>query len=239
MKKMTLVTMTVLTLTSVTAHADIWQKIGKVGKAVIRGMAQPYQQDSRIVIRLGGQVFRGQQTVALKRLAKSQNPGLNFRNATLRRVKVVASSARGRGQISLTVGQNTSYPQIAQQDFGGQVNKMVFMNPSYSSQGKWQLQTRGNIQIKKIVLIVSGVNGGYQPPISYQEQCSVNLLTRRGRLLNSFIGHGVGMTLGHAKQNACSQAMQQCNQDLRMRHRSGRNPMASCQQGRSGRGGNF
>jgi len=237
MKKTTLVTMTALSLITLTAHAGFFNKVDKFGNIAGRFGNHNYQQDSRIVIHMGGQVFRGQQQIVkLKALAKSQNPGLNFRNAQINKVKVIASSARGYGTIALRVGQSVSYPQTAMQNYGGQANKLIFMNPSYDSHGKWQLITNGNISIQKVVLKVSGINqgGGGYPPVSYQQSCSANLLTRRGKLLNSFQGQGVGMTMQHAKQNACNQAMYQCQSDLNMRQRSGRNPYANCAVGRGG-----
>lgn len=120
----------------------------------------PGQQRDRIQLHLD-QHLRGQQTIALKRELRYQHPGLNLRNLKLKAVRLVAKSARGMGEATLSVGQNQSYPVTIgghPQDF--HVNapytfqRVRIQNPSYDSMGRWQIHTRGNIKVKKVVLIV-------------------------------------------------------------------------------------
>lgn len=130
--------------------------------ASVAAMAQPRhgQMNERIQLQLN-QTLRGQQTIALKRELKFQYPGINVRQLELKAVRLVAKSARGMGEATLQVGQNQSYPVTVggspgqfQSNANHTFDKIKIQNPSYGSQGKWQIHTRGMIKVKKVVLIV-------------------------------------------------------------------------------------
>ena len=115
----------------------------------------------RFVIRMGDAHYRGQQTIGIKRMLNQQYAHINFSNYDLKRVKLVAKSKHGGGDVELWVGNmNTFNERIPgnPQDFRNSAewtySKIVMQNPNYrNSAGRWQLQTRGNIKIKKIVVV--------------------------------------------------------------------------------------
>ncbi len=118
------------------------------------------QQNQRIQLHLG-QHYRGQNVIKLKQELRYQQPGMDIRNLELVAVRVVAKSKKGRGQATLLVGQSASYPETIggnplefHVNAGYTFDKMRINNPGYDSLGKWQIELRGNIKVKKVVLIV-------------------------------------------------------------------------------------
>jgi hypothetical protein len=118
-------------------------------------------QQERLVLQIG-EHLRGQNTIKLKQELKMQYPGINPKMLKLKSVKLVAKSKQGRGKATLVVGQDQSYPEIIggdPYDFHDSArytyDKVMMTNPSYDSQGKWQVHLKGNIKVKKVVLIVS------------------------------------------------------------------------------------
>lgn len=123
-----------------------------------RGM--PVEKE-RIVLRLN-QELRGQNTIKLKQELRLQNPAINPKRLELLAVKIVAKSARGRGEVVLQVGHQETYPEIVEghpADYRinapDTYDKIKLQNPSIDSKGKWQLHLRGKIKVKKVVLIVA------------------------------------------------------------------------------------
>ncbi len=98
----------------------------------------------------------------LKKKLKSQYPGIRLRKASLIKVKLVAKSKRGHGTAALHVGDQKTYRE---QIYGNRYDfndpspytfdKIRFSNPSYDSQGKWQIDLRGNIKIRKVIVVVN------------------------------------------------------------------------------------
>ncbi len=116
---------------------------------------------TRLVLDYDDQHYRGQNTLFLKRKARQQHPGVSLRDKELISVRLVAKSRFGRGQATLTVGQTDSYPETV----GGNpdefdnprpytFDRIRFNNPANSSQGRWQIQLRGNFKIRKVVLLI-------------------------------------------------------------------------------------
>lgn len=115
-------------------------------------------RQQRIQIRVNQQ-FRGQNVLKLKQLLKQQ--GVMPKNMQLVAVKLIAKSKQGRGKATLVVGQEQSYAQTIygnpydfHDDSQYTYEKMNLTNPSYDSQGKWQIKLQGNIKVKRVVLIV-------------------------------------------------------------------------------------
>lgn len=105
--------------------------------------------------------LRGHNILKLKQRLKQQYPGIAPRNMELIAVKLVAKSKRGRGQATLLVGQDASYPETIggtpydfHDDSRYTFDRIRMQNPAYDSQGKWQIELQGNIKVKKVVLIV-------------------------------------------------------------------------------------
>lgn len=106
------------------------------------------------------QHLKGLNIIKIKKEIKMQHPGINIQTLKIKAVKVVAKSKMGRGQATLLVGQSASYPQTIMGnprtfDYGGPHSfaKLMIQNPSRSSQGRVQLELKGNIKLKKIVVI--------------------------------------------------------------------------------------
>lgn len=105
--------------------------------------------------------YQGQSTIKLKQELKFQYPALNIQDLDLVSAQIIAKSKQGYGEATLLVGQAESYPtRIAGNPYDFQNpshytfdNKTIF-NPSYDSNGIWQIELRGNILVKGIVLTV-------------------------------------------------------------------------------------
>lgn len=128
-----------------------------------QGHHQDYgmQQQQRLIIQLD-QHLRGQGLIKIKQELKAQYGHLDLQNMQLESVRLVAKSKQGRGEATLIVGQSASYPAVVggspydfHNDRGYTFSRISMMNPNRSSQGKWQIQTKGNIKVKKIVVMVS------------------------------------------------------------------------------------
>ena len=101
-------------------------------------------------------VFRGENTIGLRRMLRDQY-GINSKRFNLKKVVLVAKSARGRGLAYLTVGYFSSFEETIngnRYDFDsrGGFDRVRFRSPKRNSRGPWQLHLRGKIKIKKIIL---------------------------------------------------------------------------------------
>lgn len=117
----------------------------------------PSRASRPIHIDMYGTHLRGQNTVRLKQEIRNMYPGMNLQNAQIRSVTMIAKTKGGRGTAHLKVGQNESYPQTVYghpNDFhrpGRRTFSQVYMsNPSFDSQGVWQIKLRGNFKIDSI-----------------------------------------------------------------------------------------
>lgn len=105
--------------------------------------------------------FSGQGVIMLKNELLRQAPGINLNELKLLEVNLVAKSKFGRGEATLAVGMSESYPQTVggdPRDFNVghpyTFRTMTLSNPSYDSDGKWQIHLRGNIRVQEVALIV-------------------------------------------------------------------------------------
>lgn len=104
--------------------------------------------------------FRGG-VIALKREIKMQNPHMNLQQMKLLAVVLVAKSKHGRGEATLNVGYQSSYPQTVpgnpydfQRPSAYTYKRVQLKNPSFDSQGKWQIELKGLIKVSKVRVIV-------------------------------------------------------------------------------------
>ncbi|MDD0852620.1 hypothetical protein HBN50_05905 [Halobacteriovorax sp. GB3] len=123
----------------------------------------------RIQLPLQDEHLRGESTIKLKQLLKAQT-GKTAKGLELLRVAIVAKSKKGHGKVHLTVGQDDSLKEIIDgrpYDFDDShrstFSRIVLRNPALSSQGVWQLKLKGNIKVRKVVLIVDEKR--QQPPL--------------------------------------------------------------------------
>jgi len=100
-------------------------------------------------------------TIFLKRSLKEQYPWVKVSDLELKKVVLVAKSKKGRGGAGLRVGKWATdlsevggSPRSFHDNGRNSFDRVKFWNPSHSSRGRWQLGFRGNIIVRKIVLVV-------------------------------------------------------------------------------------
>ena len=103
---------------------------------------------------------RGQNTLKLKQKLRQQE-GLIPADYDLKAITVIGKSKHGGGRVTLKVGQALSSAEILDGtpsqfhvEAGYTYDRVKIQNPKLNSNGVWQLQTQGNIKIKKIILHV-------------------------------------------------------------------------------------
>ncbi len=123
-----------------------------------------------ISIPMYGEQMRKLSLIRLKKKIKQQNPRIDLQSAELESVVMYAKSKHGKGEATLLVGQDVSYPAtIPGRPNGFNLNaprsfhQVVLNNPSYDSLGKWQIELRGNIKVDEIVVKVKLKRGGRGP----------------------------------------------------------------------------
>jgi hypothetical protein len=126
-----------------------------------RGMGGSQGGMQKIVIKLYGEQFKGQNTIFLKKEIKQLHPNMQLKKKQLMDVIIVAKSKHGRGKASLNVGGSMGPAEILDGDSWSfhdeeryTYSRVSLEKPSFSSQGKWQIKLRGNIKIKKIIVKV-------------------------------------------------------------------------------------
>lgn len=127
------------------------------------------QARDRLVLRFHDDQFRGQNTLYLKREIRNQHPRVRVRDLKLESVRLVAKSKLGRGTATLNVGGRSSYAETingSQYDFDSSDRwtfDRVDLYPSgRRTSGAWQIDLRGNIKVREVVLFVRD-NGSYNP----------------------------------------------------------------------------
>jgi hypothetical protein len=100
-------------------------------------------------------------TLFLKKCLKQQYPYANIANMDLRKVVLLAKSKKGKGTVSLRVGNRVSSmyqvdgnPRSFKNKRRESFDKVKFHNPSNNSRGPWQVSLDGNFIVRKVVLEV-------------------------------------------------------------------------------------
>jgi len=100
-------------------------------------------------------------TLLLKKSLKQQYPSANVSNMELRRVVLVAKSKMGRGGAQLRVANRATptqkvdgHPRSFQKKQPRSFDRIGFRNPSNNSRGPWQVNLKGNLIVRKVVLEV-------------------------------------------------------------------------------------
>ena len=117
----------------------------------------------RIRLEMYDQQFRGESTIGLKREMRRQGLGGNLRNLRPIAVKVIAKSRMGRGRVVFQVGQERGQSEMINgnrydwEDNRRDTYDRIRLEAPYGrvrNNGPWQLHLRGNIKVKRIVVIV-------------------------------------------------------------------------------------
>ena len=100
-------------------------------------------------------------TIYLKKSLKAQYPWVRLSDLELEKVVLVAKSKKGRGGAELRVGKWSTdmygvdgEPRQFHERGRYTFDKVRFWNPSKNSNGQWQLGLKGNLIVRKVVLIV-------------------------------------------------------------------------------------
>lgn len=100
-------------------------------------------------------------TLFLKKALRDQYPWVDVDDLELRRVVLIAKSRHGRGEAQLRVGHRmTDMYQVDggsgrfHDDRRNTFDRIHFSNPSYDSNGPWQIDMLGNFIVNKVVLEV-------------------------------------------------------------------------------------
>jgi len=133
--------------------------------ACLVSAAQAHQLKERYVLDYNDLEIRGGHNrdaeLFLKQRLVQQYPWVDARTLDLRGVTLVAKSKFGGGTARLRVGNRKSLPaEVAgsPRDFhngrGYTFGKVYFVNPDRDSRGPWQIDLRGNLVVRKVILEV-------------------------------------------------------------------------------------
>jgi len=136
------------------------------------GVAQAHQVKEKYVLNYNDVEIRSGRDydaeLFLKRTLYEQYPWVDVRTMDLRKVTLVAKSKHGGGSAQLRVGDRMSTPsQVggSPRDFhncrGYTFERVHFVNPDRDSRGPWQIDLRGNLIVRKVILEVD--KHSYQP----------------------------------------------------------------------------
>lgn len=98
-------------------------------------------------------------SLLLKKALRNQYPWVEVGDLELRRVVLIAKSRQGRGKAQLRVGHRMSDMYLVDDGSGRRdrrdsFDRVVFRNPSFDSDGPWQIDMLGNFVVNKVVLEV-------------------------------------------------------------------------------------
>ncbi|MCK9174557.1 MAG: hypothetical protein M0O96_04690 [Desulforhopalus sp.] len=119
----------------------------------------------RLQIDMGDKVFQAGHNRAavlpLERLLHQQYPGIKLDKMELKRVVLVAKSQEGHGRVNLRVGNKTSREKLISgqpQDFkrrsAATFSKVLLFNPADRAGGEWQLQLKGKVKVRRVIVVV-------------------------------------------------------------------------------------
>lgn len=114
----------------------------------------------RFVIDVNDAEFKGQSEIQLRK-ALHKRFGINTDFYNIKHVALVAKSRQGQGSAILTVGpyaspqQNIGGNPLGYRDSSPQTfDRLHFFYESRNDEGPWQLHLRGNIKVRKIVVVL-------------------------------------------------------------------------------------
>lgn len=168
-------------------------------------------QNRRFEIPFHGELFKGQNTIFLKRELKNQFPRLNLKNWDLKRVVLVAKSKRGQGQAYLQVGGFDSRIEFVDGnrfdfDNRGNFHRIPFEAPRRDN-GKWQIHLQGRIKVKKVVVVA---RRDQAPAPRVTKECGFVLETIWGKDIRKFYATASGPRGTGVQANACQKARRKC-----------------------------
>lgn len=167
--------------------------------------------NQRLEIDFHDQVFRGQSTIFLKQEIKRQHPRIKFDRWDLRRVVLVAKSARGFGEAYLQVGRRQSRIETVDGnrfDFQDRRNyhRIPFPAPG-QDRGNWQIHMNGRIKVNKVI-VVAQRKQPRRPQVT--RKCSAVLETVWGKDIKKFHAEAQGPRGTGVQAQACQKAMRKC-----------------------------
>lgn len=105
--------------------------------------------------------IKGENVIFLKKALKDQYPNLDLHNQYLKNIVVIGKSKHGYGQVQMRVKNWVSSPKVVdgnKYDFHKHSDRsfdyVTLRNDRYYSDGRWQLLTKGNFKIRKVILVM-------------------------------------------------------------------------------------
>lgn len=175
--------------------------------------ARPHQQQNqRFEIDFYGQQFQGQSTIYLKQEIKKLRPRIDFTNWDLKRVVLVAKSARGYGSAYLQTGREQSRHETVDGNprsfrSHGDYHRIPFPAPGRDN-GVWQIHMQGNIKVNKVVAVMER-KAPRRPMVT--RSCSYVLETVWGQDIKKFHAQSTGPQGSGVAADACQKAYRKCN----------------------------
>lgn len=168
--------------------------------------------NQQLEIDFGGQLFQGQSTIYLKQEIRRKHPRINFDKWDLKRVVLVAKSARGFGEAYLQTGRQQSRVETVdgnRYDFQnrGNYHRIAFRAPG-QDKGHWQLHMQGRIKVNKVIIVAKNKQPR-RPHVT--RSCSVVLETVWGKDIKKFHAQAQGPRGSGVSHQACTKAMRKCN----------------------------
>lgn len=122
-------------------------------------------KSERYVLHYGDSTFSSSNhkpvTLFLKRELKHQHPGIDLSRYRLEKVVIMAKSRKGRGSAQLLVNERygprvriSGSPKAFHNSDRFNYEKKTLFSPSGPGRGPWQLKLKGNVKLRKVVLVV-------------------------------------------------------------------------------------
>ena len=134
--------------------------LGLMNQAMADHHGHKHHNQKRLEIHLGGMHLKGENRIALKREIKANYPRINLKRYNLKRAILFAKTKHGKGKAKLRVGDyytdykkvGGTHPRLFRQDTG--YKRVGFRSPKFGAQGPWQIWTKGNFKVLKVVVVL-------------------------------------------------------------------------------------
>lgn len=163
----------------------------------------------------GNNLMRGNSKILLKQELKKSYPSLRVNQLELKRVTLVAKSAKGNATAKLKVGNFTSREEIIdgnRRDFNskGQFHRINFESPR-RDKGAWQVLMKGNIKVKAIIIRTDDARRpGNDNNRNVTRTCQFRLEFFWGDDISTFSARATGPRGSGVLARACQKAQERC-----------------------------
>lgn len=163
--------MAILATAAVASVAEAQRRPGP-GRPPFPPPGQGQQQQLQVTINMNDQEYRGAQgeTIPLRQLIQRQRPQIQLNQFEIQSARVLAKSRAGRAQMSLIIGNRQAdrvivpgRPVDFDRPAGNTFTNLFLENTTGNSTGVWQLEVRGNVKVRQIVVSLREIRRGGGP----------------------------------------------------------------------------